>query len=110
MPRTTSEATGDAQRNIQKYRYELTWLEQARNSTTTSRCCGKYDTQIEEWENDEVPLTAWKHGETRCPFIDAQMRQLEQRDIHNRPRQNVASFLTKHLLVDWREGARHFRQ
>lgn len=39
------------------------------------------------------------------------MRQLEQEGyIHNRPRQNVASFLTKHLLVDWRKGARHFRK
>ena len=39
------------------------------------------------------------------------MRQLDREGyIHNRPRQVVASFLTKHLLIDWREGARHFRQ
>ncbi|EMA24680.1 cryptochrome/photolyase family protein [Haloarcula argentinensis] len=110
-----TEATGDAQRNIQKYRYELSWREQSyhllyHNPTLLSENYKSFPNRI-EWENDEDNFEAWKRGETGYPLIDAGMRQLEQEGyIHNRPRQNVASFLTKHLLVDWREGARHFRK
>jgi deoxyribodipyrimidine photolyase len=43
------------------------------------------------------------------PEVDAGMRQLDEEGyVHNRPRQNAASFLTKHLLIDWRTGARYF--
>ncbi|GGM26068.1 cryptochrome/photolyase family protein [Haloarcula argentinensis] len=110
-----TEATGDAQRNIQKYRYELSWREQSyhllyHNPTLLSENYKSFPNRI-EWENDEDNFEAWKRGETGYPFVDAGMRQLEREGyIHNRPRQNVASFLTKHLLVDWREGARHFRK
>ncbi|EMA23004.1 cryptochrome/photolyase family protein [Haloarcula amylolytica] len=110
-----AEATGDAQRNIQKYRYELSWREQNYhllyyNPTLLSENYKAFPNPI-EWENDEDNVGAWKRGETGYPFVDAGMRQLEREGyIHNRPRQNVASFLTKHLLVDWREGARHFRR
>ena len=53
---------------------------------------------------------AWKRGETGYPLIDAGMRQLNAEGyLHNRPRQNVASFLTKHLLIDWREGLAYFQ-
>lgn len=110
-----AEATGDAQRNIQKYRYELSWREQNYhllyyNPTLLSENYKAFPNPI-EWENDADDFEAWKRGETGYPFVDAGMRQLEREGyIHNRPRQNVASFLTKHLLVDWREGARHFRR
>ncbi|MDQ2072028.1 cryptochrome/photolyase family protein [Haloarcula sp. NS06] len=110
-----TEATGDAQRNIQKYRYELSWREQSyhllyHNPTLLSENYKSFPNHI-QWENDEDNFEAWKRGETGYPLVDAGMRQLEQEGyIHNRPRQNVASFLTKHLLVDWREGARHFRK
>ena len=110
-----TEATGDAQRNIQKYRYELSWREQSyhllyHNPALLSKNYKSFPNRI-EWENDEDNFAAWKRGETGYPFVDAGMRQLEREGyIHNRPRQNVASFLTKHLLVDWREGARHFRR
>nr|WP_238378381.1 deoxyribodipyrimidine photo-lyase [Haloarcula rubripromontorii] len=110
-----TEATGDAQRNVQKYRYELSWREQSyhllyHTPTLLSENYKTFPNPI-EWENDEDNFEAWKRGETGYPFVDAGMRQLEREGyIHNRPRQNVASFLTKHLLVDWREGARHFRK
>ncbi|WP_146417575.1 cryptochrome/photolyase family protein [Haloarcula hispanica] len=110
-----AEATGDAQRNIQKYRYELSWREQNYhllyyNPTLLSENYKAFPNPI-EWENDADDFEAWKRGETGYPLVDAGMRQLEREGyIHNRPRQNVASFLTKHLLVDWREGARHFRR
>ena len=54
-------------------------------------------------------LDAWKHGMTGYPMVDAAMRQLAQTgSIHNRSRMIVASFLCKHLLVEWQAGARHF--
>jgi deoxyribodipyrimidine photo-lyase len=60
---------------------------------------------------EEAPegLAAWREGRTGYPLVDAGMRQLTgQGWVHNRARMVVASFLTKHLLVDWREGARFF--
>ncbi|MDS0277159.1 DNA photolyase family protein [Halomicroarcula sp. S1AR25-4] len=106
-------ATGDARRNVQKYRYELSWREQSYHllyytPTLLTENYKQFPNAI-EWENDPDHVAAWKRGETGYPLVDAGMRQLEREGyVHNRPRQNVASFLTKHLLVDWRVGARHF--
>lgn len=61
------------------------------------------------WRDDPVALAAWKRGETGYPLVDAAMRQLwTTGDMHNRARMAVASFLTKHLLIDWREGEKWF--
>ncbi|MEP2980786.1 MAG: deoxyribodipyrimidine photo-lyase [Lentilitoribacter sp.] len=62
-----------------------------------------------QWnENDEL-LAIWQKGETGYPIIDAGMRELWQTGyMHNRVRMIVASFLTKHLLIDWREGEKWF--
>ncbi len=55
-------------------------------------------------------LQAWKNGQTGYPLIDAAMRQLQAHGwMPNRARMVVASFLTKDLLIDWREGERHFQ-
>ena len=63
------------------------------------------------WRNNAEEYTAWCDGQTGYPIIDAAMRQLNQTGwMHNRLRMVVASFLTKHLLVDWRWGERYFRQ
>ncbi|MGB9634696.1 MAG: cryptochrome/photolyase family protein, partial [Chloroflexaceae bacterium] len=62
-----------------------------------------------EWDNDPALLAAWQEGRTGYPIVDAAMRQLRQEGwMHNRARMIVASFLTKDLLVDWRQGERHF--
>jgi deoxyribodipyrimidine photo-lyase len=54
-------------------------------------------------------LTAWQRGQTGYPLVDAGMRQLWQTGwMHNRVRMVVASFLVKHLRIDWREGERWF--
>ncbi|MBW6526141.1 DNA photolyase family protein [Sphingomonas sp. RHCKR7] len=54
-------------------------------------------------------LRAWQRGRTGYPIVDAGMRQLWQTGwMHNRVRMITASFLTKHLLIDWREGERWF--
>ncbi|MFB6296984.1 MAG: deoxyribodipyrimidine photo-lyase [Salinirussus sp.] len=106
-------ASGGARRNVDKFRYELSWREQNYhllyyNPTLLTENYKSFSSPI-AWENDPDHLAAWKRGETGYPLVDAGMRQLnEEGYIHNRPRQNVASFLTKHLLIDWREGARYF--
>lgn len=62
-----------------------------------------------EWDNDEAALLRWQQGQTGYPFVDAGMRQLWQTGWqHNRVRMVTASFLIKHLLIDWREGERWF--
>ncbi|WP_371395601.1 deoxyribodipyrimidine photo-lyase [Fretibacter rubidus] len=61
------------------------------------------------WESNQDALKAWQHGKTGYPFVDAGMRQLWQTGWqHNRVRMVTASFLIKHLLIDWREGEKWF--
>jgi deoxyribodipyrimidine photo-lyase len=63
------------------------------------------------WNTDESrpDVVAWKQGRTGYPIIDAAMRELYTTGImHNRARMIVASFLTKHLLTDWRVGLKWF--
>ena len=62
-----------------------------------------------EWRTDKAGLQAWKEGRTGYPLVDAGMRQLWATGfMHNRVRMVVASFLIKHLLIDWREGEAWF--
>lgn len=61
------------------------------------------------WRNDEQEFKAWCEGKTGYPIVDAGMRELNATGfMHNRVRMIVASFLTKHLLVDWRKGEAYF--
>lgn len=61
------------------------------------------------WESDAAALKRWQRGQTGYPIVDAGMRQLwETGWMHNRVRMIVASFLTKHLLIHWCEGAQWF--
>lgn len=61
------------------------------------------------WEHDDEALERWKQGQTGYPAVDAAMRQLNATGfMHNRARMIVASFLTKDLHLDWREGERWF--
>jgi deoxyribodipyrimidine photo-lyase len=63
----------------------------------------------DDWRDDEQAVAAWKEGRTGYPVVDAGMRQLRREGyMHNRARMITASFLTKHLYVDWRVGAWHF--
>ena len=62
-----------------------------------------------EWRNDESEFQAWCDGKTGYPMVDAGMRELNTTGfMHNRVRMIVASFLTKHLLIDWRWGEAYF--
>ncbi len=62
-----------------------------------------------QWEDDPEALKAWQDGMTGYPVVDAAMRELRATGfMHNRARMIVASFLTKDLHLNWREGEAHF--
>lgn len=64
-----------------------------------------------EWRNNETEFELWKQGRTGFPMVDAGMRQLAATGyMHNRLRMVTASFLTKHLLIDWRWGEAWFAE
>jgi len=64
-----------------------------------------------EWANNEADFNSWCAGKTGYPIVDAGMRELNETGyMHNRVRMIVASFLTKHLLIDWRWGELYFAQ
>ncbi|HTW21056.1 MAG TPA: deoxyribodipyrimidine photo-lyase, partial [Mycobacteriales bacterium] len=66
-------------------------------------------TKHDRWRTDDAAFEAWREGRTGYPLVDAGMRQLAREGwMHNRSRLVTASFLTKHLYLDWRLGARHF--
>lgn len=62
-----------------------------------------------EWRNNPDEFERWCNGQTGYPIVDAGMRELNATGfMHNRVRMIVASFLTKHLLIDWRWGEAYF--
>jgi deoxyribodipyrimidine photo-lyase len=62
-----------------------------------------------QWRDDDESFKKWCEGKTGYPIVDAGMRELAQTGfMHNRVRMIVASFLTKHLLIDWRLGEAWF--
>ena len=108
-------ATEAEAEQIDEFQSQLAWREFYThvlwfNPEVVSQNYKEYDEEI-EWENDADLLGAWKDGKTGYPIVDAGMRQLRAEGfIHNRVRMIVASFLTKDLLVDWREGYDWFRE
>jgi deoxyribodipyrimidine photo-lyase len=64
-----------------------------------------------EWRNNTQEFERWCNGQTGYPIVDAGMRELNATGyMHNRVRMIVASFLTKHLLIDWRWGEAYFAE
>lgn len=77
--------------------------------TTRASFKPKYDAIA--WNNNEADFEKWCAGQTGYPFVDAGMRELNATGhMHNRVRMIVASFLCKHLLIDWRWGETYFAQ
>ncbi|CAA7386644.1 cryptochrome/photolyase family protein [Chryseobacterium fistulae] len=73
--------------------------------------CFKEKYENIEWRNDEKEFRLWCKGKTGYPIVDAGMRELNETGfMHNRVRMIVASFLTKHLLIDWRWGEAYFAE
>jgi len=65
--------------------------------------------QMDSWSRDSFQFERWCHGKTGVPFVDANMRELNQTGfMSNRGRQNVASFLVNDLGIDWTWGASYF--
>lgn len=64
-----------------------------------------------KWKNDKKQFALWCKGQTGFPIVDAGMRELNTTGyMHNRVRMITASFLTKHLRIDWRWGEKYFAQ
>ncbi|GLS91933.1 deoxyribodipyrimidine photo-lyase [Psychromonas marina] len=95
---------------------EILWREFYRHIMVLNPRIGKgenYNTKAKNiiWLNSKQDFKAWCAGETGYPLVDAAMQQLNQTGwMHNRLRMVCASFLTKHLLIDWRWGEKYFKQ
>ena len=73
---------------------------------------GNYSKKFDKfpWEKNSKYLSAWQKGLTGYPIVDAGMRELNSTGwMHNRVRMIVGSFLVKHLLINWMEGERYFK-
>ncbi|WP_028304263.1 cryptochrome/photolyase family protein [Oceanospirillum maris] len=76
-------------------------------------CCQPFKPERAQipWRNAPDDLAKWQQGTTGFPLVDAAMRQLKETGwMHNRLRMLTAVFLSKYLLIDWREGERWFMQ
>ena len=107
----TASPTGAG--SVDTFLGELAWRDYAQNvilewpDYAHSNGRGKYDAL--PWRTSATDLKAWQQGRTGYPIVDAGMRQLWTSGwMHNRVRMIAASFLIKHLLIDWREGEKWF--
>ncbi|NDJ84335.1 MAG: deoxyribodipyrimidine photo-lyase [Chloroflexi bacterium] len=105
----------DARKSVESYVSELVWREFYMHilyhypRVLHSNFRAEYN--LMAWVHQPEQLQAWKDGRTGYPVVDAAMRQLKAIGwMPNRARMIVGSFLTKDLLIDWREGERHFMQ
>lgn len=100
----------------ESFRRELGWRDYATGVITQQADYGRFNGRgafdAFPWRTDRVAhaeFKAWTRGETGYPIVDAGMRQLWATGwMHNRVRMIAASFLIKHLLIDWRHGERWF--
>ena len=99
--------------DIDKFLSELGWREFCRHLLYDAPDLAERNLQSSfdafPWKRDEKALRAWQRGRTGYPIVDAGMRELWRTGVmHNRARMVVASFLVKHLLIDWRDGEKWF--
>ncbi|HWC66307.1 MAG TPA: deoxyribodipyrimidine photo-lyase [Thermoanaerobaculia bacterium] len=107
------DSAAPARAGIEKFVDELCWREFSHailfHFPRVATGAFRREMDALEWDEPGRRLAAWKDGRTGYPFVDAAMRQLREENwMHNRARMTVASFLTKDLHVDWREGERWF--
>ena len=115
-PATIWHAVAGAGGSVDTFLGELGWREYAQNVIAqfpdygTRNARPAYDAlPWREGAEAEADLNAWQQGRTGYPIVDAGMRQLWHTGwMHNRVRMIVASFLIKHLLIDWRRGEEWF--
>ncbi len=112
-PATVWHAVSDKRGSVGTFLGELGWRDYAQNVILQLPDYGKTNGRPQldsiEWRNSNADLTAWQKGLTGYPIVDAGMRQLWTSGwMHNRVRMIAASFLVKHLLIDWRRGEQWF--
>ncbi|MEJ5976158.1 deoxyribodipyrimidine photo-lyase [Novosphingobium sp. PS1R-30] len=98
---------------VSTFRGELLWRDYAQTVIWQfpdyAKASYRHDFRHLKWRRSKEDLAAWQQGRTGYPLVDAGMRQLWTTGwMHNRVRMIAASFLIKHLLIDWREGERWF--
>jgi deoxyribodipyrimidine photo-lyase len=108
-----ARGTAGASRGGDKFQRELLWREFAHHLLfhvpDFPEAPLERDFAEIPWRDDPAALSAWRHGQTGYPFVDAGMRELRVSGwMHNRARMTVASFLAKHLLLPWQAGAAWF--
>ena len=108
-----AEAGGRFDAGAEKFLTELLWREFSYHLLAQAPALHKAPFRPEfarvPWREDAAGLAAWQRGLTGIPIVDAGMHELWQTGtMHNRVRMIAASFLTKNLLIDWREGERWF--
>lgn len=111
-----SSLFGEESQGVAAWQNEFLWRDFYKHvAWHFSRVCRhlpwRDDVERVPWRHDEAEFARWCEGRTGFPIIDAGMRQLAQTGwMHNRLRMLTASFLCKHLLIDWRWGERYFMQ
>jgi deoxyribodipyrimidine photo-lyase len=108
LERTRGEGTGRA-----RFASELAWRDFYAHllwhDPRVARHAFRRELEGVAWSTDADAIEGWKRGRTGYPVVDAAMRQLLATGwMHNRARMITASFLTKHLGIDWRVGEAHF--
>ena len=109
----TEAAGGTLDADFEAFERELYWRDFSHNllffsdGLATQNFQEKFDGF--QWASDEAAFQAWAAGRTGYPIVDAGMRELWRTGyMHNRVRMIAASFLAKHLLIDWRRGEEWF--
>jgi deoxyribodipyrimidine photo-lyase len=108
------EELDDGNKGLKSWISELVWREFYKHVLVSFPhvCRGKAfrrEMDAIPWRDDDDAFKAWCEGRTGYPLVDAGMRELAETGwMHNRTRMVTAMFLSKHLLIDWRRGERHF--
>ncbi len=110
---TAAKSASSPAESTDKFHAELLWREFATHVLVHFKHTDLKPLRAEygrfPWRDDAAALRAWQRGRTGYPLVDAGMRQLWSTGwMHNRVRMVVASFLVKHLLLPWQDGARWF--
>ncbi|MEO5989709.1 MAG: deoxyribodipyrimidine photo-lyase [Candidatus Eisenbacteria bacterium] len=113
--RAAAHAVPRLAKAVEKFVSELRWrdfyAQVMFHHPHCERGCFRPEYDALPWSGTPEQLDAWKQGRTGYPIVDAGMRELLATGfMHNRVRMLAASFLTKDLLIDWRQGERHFMQ